>query len=118
MTIDPDETLRQKVDAVLRKHLVDPNRFVGNLLLRGEVYSAISAAFSSYIRDDVADDIALNMLDWSKEAEFLFALYLQPDVFTKEEVDQGIRAFLCHAAMHIRNAARIVGFEGDDRGES
>lgn len=70
-----------------------------------------------------ADEIAFHLTDWSAEAAFLVALHLFPERFTKEEIEEGVLAFLIHAPNHIVAAARLSGhpvediFKEDDDGK-
>lgn len=62
----------------------------------------------------VAFDIAHHLTDWSSEAKFLVAVQMFPELFTVEEIIQGVRKFICHAAEHIAEANRLVFNRNDN----
>ena len=87
---------------------------VRDSLRGGSVHRAVTSALSVDIRDEVAEEIAFHIVDWSYDAEFIVALHLFPERFTPEEIEAGIRLFLAHAPAHIIAAARMMGHSTDD----
>lgn len=122
-----ESSVAQKVAVIFRElageraSAVDGSRFPAN------VTSTITAAIMGDDADEAkilhADEIAFHLTDWSAEAAFLVALHLFPERFTKEEIEEGVLAFLIHAPNHIVAAARLSGhpvediFKEDDDGK-
>jgi len=74
----------------------------------------IAEALSRDMKSDSANDIAFHMTDWSDDAAFLVALHLAPDLFTNDEIEQGITACLVHIPNHIAAAAKLAGWPMKD----
>jgi|SRR5690242_5071459 len=114
MQNDPYDSVREKVEAIFTELVGKRELQVRGSLRGGDVHSAIAAALSSDIRDEVADEIAFHMVDWSYDAAFIVALHLFPERFTPEEIEAGVGLFLVHAPAHIIAAARLMGYSTDD----
>jgi hypothetical protein len=111
-------SVEQKVAAIFQELVGERAAALNGSRLPTNVTSTITAAL---IGDDVdeakllrADEIAFHLTDWSAEAAFLVALHLFPERFTKEEIEEGVLAFLIHAPHHIIAAARLKGFSVED----
>jgi hypothetical protein len=71
--------------------------------------NAIKTALSESHGKELAAEIAFHMSDWSGDAAFILALHLFPERFTKEEIQQGIDAYLIHVPNHVAEAAHLIG---------
>jgi hypothetical protein len=114
MPSDAYDSVRKKVESIFKELAGDRELQVRGSLSGGAVHSAIASALSADIRQEVADEIAFHMVDWSYDAAFVVALHLFPERFTPEEIEAGIRLFLAHAPAHILAAARQMGYATDD----
>lgn len=114
MSEEAFDTVRRKVEAIFIELAQERELRVRGSLPGGVVHSAIKSALSAHIRDEVADEIAFHLVDWSYDAGFIVALHLFPERFTLEEIEAGIRLFLAHAPVHIIAAARMMGYPIDD----
>lgn len=114
MTEDALETVRKKVEAIFIELAGERELRVRGSLRGGGVHKAIASALSVDIKDEVANEIAFHMVDWSYDAGFIVALHLFPERFTRDEIEAGIGLFLAHAPAHIIAAARLMGYSTDD----
>lgn len=114
MPDDAHDSVRKKVEAIFIELAGDRELQVPGSLRGGVVHSAIASALSTDIREEVADEIAFHLVDWSYDAAFIVALHLFPERFTTEQIEAGIRLFLAHAPAHIIAAARMMGYSTDD----
>jgi hypothetical protein len=75
---------------------------------------AIQSAIASDFDETTSHDIGFHLADWIEDAEFLVALKMFPERFTKEEVAQGVLDFVIHAPNHCAAAAALHGHPVSD----
>ena len=113
-----DSSVRQKVATIFRDLAGERSAALDGARFPANIASTIREAIKSDDADEGAilhaDEIAFNLTDWSAEAAFLVALHLFPERFTKEEIREGVLAFLLHAPNHIIAAARLSGHPVED----
>ena len=120
MSVDPTDSVTEKVAAIFRELAGDRAHQLDGSAIATPVRDAIATALSSDYGGATAEKIALHMSDWNSDAAFIVALHLFPERFTPEEIDAGIGLFLVHAPNHIREACRLtntyvwVDFPDDD----
>ncbi len=100
------EELTEKVQRLLSK----PGANFDNISRPSapSVTDAMEAAICSEFGDR-SQDIAFHLSDWISDGAFLVAVHLFPDQFTREEILEGVSAFLHHAPNHAAAAAALAG---------
>jgi hypothetical protein len=123
MTIASDD-FRDKVSAIFCELVGDLAKRLDGSKIAEPAMSAIEAACTEEYGAARARDIGFHMADWNADAAFIVAVHLFPERFTREEIAEGVLAFLLHAPSHIRAACKITGLEDwvefalpDERGE-
>jgi uncharacterized protein len=104
---DALESVRQKVVSIFRELVGIRAHRLDSAEVSHDAQEAAATALATDF-DKRASDIAFHMTDWNWDAAFVVALHLFPEKFTSEEIDAGIRLFLCHAPNHIREACRLT----------
>jgi len=66
------------------------------------------------LNPEVAQEIAFHLSDWRDEAAFLVALNIAPELFTQQEIEEGVTACLIHIPNHIAAAAKLAGWKMKD----
>ena len=107
-----EEPFRAKVRAVFVEHFGETARKL-DLVVDEEFHAAVAQA-KPELNSDRAYELAFHLSDWRADAAFLVALSLAPDRFTREEVEQGLTAFLVHAPNHVAAAAKLGGWPVQD----
>lgn len=74
----------------------------------------IRSAIASDFNETTSYNIGFHLADWIEDAEFLVALKLFPERFTKEEIAQGVLDFVIHAPNHCAAAAALHGHPVSD----
>ena len=91
--------------------LVGPDRVehLNPCRLSVKAMDVIIGAFYHEYGVEKANEISFHLADWNWDAAFIVALQLYPELFSKEEIREGIGIFLSHAPNHIREACRLTG---------
>jgi hypothetical protein len=105
---DPIENVHAKVAAIFGELVGERAERLDGSVISQAAKDAIAAAMASDHGIAKAASIALHMADWNWDAAFIVAVHLFPERFTPEEIDAGVRLFLCHAPNHIREACRLT----------
>ena len=108
MNADPNDSMREKVSAILSELAGNRARQLDGSVLSVQTREAIAAALAQEYGHDTAAKLGMHMSDWNGDAAFLVALHLFPDRFTPEEIRAGIGMLLIHAPNHIREACRLT----------
>ena len=115
---DSSSPVRERVEAIFRELAGDRAVSLDATILPAGITSTITAALASEDASDEAilhaDEIAFHLTDWSAEAAFLVALHLYPERFTRDEIKEGVEAFLIHVPHHVIAAARLAGHSTED----
>ncbi len=115
---DSPSSVRERVEAIFRELAGDRVVSLDSTIFPAGVTSTITAALADDDASDEAilhaDEIAFHLTDWSAEAAFLVALHLFPERFTRDEIKEGVEAFLIHAPHHVIAAARLAGHSTED----
>ena len=106
------DSLRQKVSAFWQEA-------VGERAARLEALvpasaQEVAAALRNDWADQVSEDIAFHVTDWAWDAAFLMAVLLEPQRFTRTEINDGVGLMLVHAPNHLAAAAKLYGFPVQD----
>jgi hypothetical protein len=107
-------SLNQKVLEIFKTCAEDRlDRLRGDIPAR-ESNDLIMQALEERFGTDKASEIGFHLVDWNSDAAFLLALILFPEKFTKEEIEEGIDAFLVHVPAHVRAAAELGGYSSEN----
>jgi hypothetical protein len=101
--------ISNKVSRLFKENVGEVVSTLDGFVFPDEIRDLIADALSPDLGAERASDIAFHMVDWNGDAAFIVALLLWPERFTKDEVLQGIYAFLCHAPDHLAAAAKLLG---------
>lgn len=109
---DIHDKLRQKVNGIFAELAGDSLPRLQGPGAAFEAMEAIASALKeeSGYREQTAQEIGFHLADWNSEAAFLVAIYLFPERFTKQEIEEGVTGFLIHAPNHIAAAAKLIGY--------
>ena len=114
----PESSLTEKVATIFREMAGERVAALNGSRFPANITSTITAALIGDDMDEAKllrmDEIAFHLTDWNADAAFLVALHLFPERFTKEEIQEGVLAFLIHAPNHIVAAARLSGHPVED----
>jgi len=113
-----ETSVEQKVATIFREMAGERAAALNSARFPANITSTITTALISDDADEAeilrTDEIAFHLTDWSADAAFLVALHLFPERFTKEEIREGVLAFLIHAPNHVVAAARLSGHPVED----
>jgi hypothetical protein len=75
------------------------------------IQERIAKALEGDLGDEKAHDVAFHLSDWNGDAAFLVALHLKPEMFSDQDIRDGVQGLLCHTPHHLMAAAKLACYE-------
>lgn len=105
---DLTSKLKQMLDEIVGERA---SRLIGH---QQTVIEKLADSLSLEFDQQTAYDIAFHLSDWNSDAAFIALIHIFPERFTKEEIKDGIEAFLLHVPNHTAAAAKLFGYPVQD----